>query len=231
MKTTITLFTLLASLTTAPLAHASVIGPIQDEQVPAGMGYAVSQPPVEDSHMFEGKKVAIFASHGVEEEEILFPLNYLKARGASVDIVVPSWTPQGIVISRFLKPTLWITADQTFKSAFGKRYDLIVLTGGAWNAQVVKSDIEALQLITYHYRSGRPLAAICAGTEILISATLVSGQAVTGPFYSRSNLNNAGGHFTDQPAVFSGNLLTSRDPNDLVQFSEGLKQLLMLPSR
>ena len=110
--------------------------------------------------LFSGKHVAILASHGVEESEITFPYEYLISRGAQVDILVPSWASDGITAVRYLKPTLWVKATGTFKQAIGVRYDLLVLTGGAWNAQVVRSDSDAVTLISEHYKQGFPICSV-----------------------------------------------------------------------
>ncbi|HLE10895.1 MAG: hypothetical protein A2504_09410 [Bdellovibrionales bacterium RIFOXYD12_FULL_39_22] len=224
MKLKLLLATVLALLSLS--TFAAQFSKVQADQVPSGMPYNIKMPPVTDRDQFTGKRIAILASHGVEEPEITLPYQYLTERGAQVDIVVPSWTPQGIVISLFLMPHLWVTADKTFTTATNETYDLLILTGGAWNSQVVKSDSEALQLINKHYAAGRPLAAICAGTEVLISAGLIKGLTVTGPSYARTNLVNAGAIVQDHPAVISDGILTSRDPNDIPSFVAGIDYLL-----
>lgn len=205
---------------------AAEFSKVQPSQVPGGMPYNIKMPAVTNHNEFAGKRVAILASHGVEEPELTLPYKFLKERGAEVDVIVPNWTAQGIVLSTFLKPSLWVTADGTFSSALNKNYDLMILTGGAWNAQVVKTDSDALKLINNHYRSGRPLAAICAGTEVLIFAGLAKGQRLTGPGYARVNLKNANALVEDKPAVISRGILTSRDPNDMPSFVAGLTYLL-----
>lgn len=220
--------TIIAILTVLSLnqAKSATFSPIESEQIPSGMPYTIELPTVEDPNLFTGKQVAILASHGVEEPELTFPYKYLIDRGAQVDILVPNWTPQGIVVSLFLKPHLWVTADGTFQNGLKQNYDLIILTGGAWNAQVVKTDHDALNLITRHYRAGRAIAAICAGTEILISSGLSRGLNLTGPSYARMNLVNSGATFADQAMVIDQKILTSRDPNDLPSFVTGLRSLL-----
>lgn len=213
----------LSSLT----AYADTFAPVRDDQVPSGIAYDVRQPAVEDPQLFAGKKVAILASHGVEESEIVFPYEYLVKRGADVEIIVPEWTREGVVAAQFLKPTLFVRGTRTFKEAQTESYDLVVLTGGAWNAQVVRSDAEAIKLVKAHYQSNLPLAAICAGTTVLIDAKIAQGTRLTGSPVVRPDLINAGALYVDQAAVRDGNLLTSRSPNDLVQFVNGLKDLLI----
>ena len=211
---------------TTQFAHADTFEPISPEQVPSGMTYSVTQPPVEDPRLFAGKHVAILASHGVEESEITFPYRYLTDRGAQVDILVPEWTPTGVTAVQFLKPTLWVKATGTFKQGMTQSYDLMVLTGGAWNAQVVRTDNDALELIKAHYGAGRPLAAICAGTAVLINAGIAKDHLMTGSPVFATDLANAGAHYVDQSLVISQNLATSRSPNDLPDFVTGLRRLL-----
>ncbi|MBK7962029.1 MAG: DJ-1/PfpI family protein [Bdellovibrionales bacterium] len=203
-----------------------IFSPVKDTQVPSGLEYPVKQPTITDPNLFKGKHVAILASHGVEESEITYPYEFLIRRGATVDILVPEWTKEGIVASKFLKPTLFVKASSTFNEAMAKNYDLLILTGGAWNAQVVRSDSQALDLVSKHFHRGRALAAICAGSSILINAGISKGRTLTGSPVIRTDLENSGAHYIDQAKVINGNLLTSRSPNDLPEFVEGLQQLL-----
>lgn len=208
-------------------ARAATFEPIREDQVPAGTKYRIQPPAVEDADLFRGLRVAILASHGVEEDEITFPYEYLIRRGAEVEVLVPGWTPEGIVASRFLKPTYWVKATRTFAQAKSERYDLMVLTGGAWNAQVVRTDADALSLIRAHFGADRALAAICAGTSVLINAGIAKDRRLTGSPPVAGDLANAGAHFEDKSVVFDGKLLTSRTPDDLPDFVVGLRQLLV----
>lgn len=209
------------------LVQAGVFNPIRQDQIPSGIAYSISLPSVEDPRVFIGKKVAILASHGVEEAEITFPYQYLVDRGAQVDVLVPEWTAQGVAAVRYLKPTLFVQASGTFKQGMGNRYDLLVLTGGAWNAQVVRTDGDALGLIRNHYRAGKPVAAICAGTAVLINAGIARGAHLTGSPTVMADLVNAGARYQDQPLVIGQQLATSRSPDDIPYFLTGLRMLLV----
>lgn len=229
MKTltaTFVLTSLIASITSPTASAAAVFKPVHPDQVPAGLEYNVSLPTTDNSRLFAGKRVAILASQGVEELEITYPYQYLIQRGAQVDILVPEWTPQGIVASRYLKPTLFVQASGTFRSGSDQTYDLLVLTGGAWNAQVVRMDGDALHLVRQHYETNRPIAAICAGSSILINAGIAMGTRLTGSPAVRADLENAGATYVDHPMVRSDRLVTSRTPNDLPEFVKGIRVLL-----
>lgn len=211
-------------------ASTEVFYPVLPEQVPSGLEYKAIQPQVENAQLFAGKSIGILVANGVEESEITFPYEYLKKRGAQVDIIVPSWSKEGVVAVRYLKPTLWIKADATFANAANKNYDLLVLTGGAWNAQVVRSDADAIHLVKHHFASHKPIAAICAGSSILIDAGLAKGRSLTGSPVVAIDLKNAGAQYVNQALVLSENMVTSRSPDDLESFVQGLKILLTADS-
>lgn len=222
-------FILALFFVSATSSFAAPFSPVLSHQVPSGMEYHVDQPRVENPSLLAGKKVAILASHGVEETEIKFPYEFLKARGAEVEILVPGWTPQGVVAVRFLQPSLFVAADGTFREGLKRNYDLVVLTGGAWNAQVVRTDQEALSLVRAQANSGKPLAAICAGTTVLIDAGLANGLTMTTTPTAVMDVKNAGARYLNQALVRDGKIATSRSPEDSAAFSAGLQALLLGP--
>lgn len=222
MKTLISLITIITLN-----ANANIFSPVKRDQIPKGTPPQISLPPVEDANLFKGKHVAILASHGVEESELTFPYYYLTERGASVDIVVPSWTASGITTSQFLMPSLFVKATTTFREAQNTDYDLLVLTGGAWNAQVVRSDEDALRLIKTHYQYQKPVAAICAGAIILVNAGLTKGLVMTGSPVIKMDLENSGAVYKDESLVMANGVFTSRTPDDLPYFVRGLRRALI----
>lgn len=209
-------------------ANESRITPITNlESVTPGLVYNPVQPGVENETLFAGKNVAFLVSHGVQESELTFPLDYLIARGANVEILAPDWIEDKVTLVKFLRPTNFLNVDKSFSEALqGKQYDLIVLAGGAWNVQVVRKDEKALKLIKEHCGAGLPIAAVCAGSQILITAGLANERNLTGTSSVRLDLENAGAIYVDQPVVRDGQLLTGRGPDDLEEFVEGLGSLL-----
>ena len=70
--------------------------------------------------------------------------------------------------------------------------------------------------------SGRPVAAICHGPQLLISAGVLGGRTLTSVNKIRDDITNAGGDYVDQALVIDGNLITSRTPADLPQFNDAI---------
>ncbi|MEI8028010.1 MAG: DJ-1/PfpI family protein [Pseudomonadota bacterium] len=196
------------------------------KDVPSGLSYTAAQPPVDDPQQFRGKRIAILAAHGVQESELVFPYQFLKARGATIDIVAPSWSEGRVLMVQYLKPTLWARASETFQSAAQKKYDLMVLTGGAWNSTVVRSDADALNFIRTYFASGKPLAAICSAAQVLIDSGIAKDRMLTGTHVVKIDLINAGATYVDQPVVVDSNLITSRNPDDLVAFVTAIADAL-----
>lgn len=208
----------IAGIAGSMVATAATFTPALPADVPAGLGYDTTQPPVNDPEAFAGKRVAILAAHGVQASEIQYPYEYLTARGASVDIVAPSWSEGRVLVVEYVRPTLWVSVDKTFEQAATEEYDLILLTGGAWNSTVVRNDQAALSLVQRHYEAGRLLASICSAAQVLINAGIAKDTELTGTPTVRLDLENAGARYLDQAVVVSGNLITSRSPDDLLPF-------------
>jgi protease I len=90
---------------------------------------------------------------------------------------------------------------------------------------VVRTDDDALKLIQTHYAARRPIAAICAGTIVLVNAGLSRGLLMTGSPPVSKDLQNSGARYVDNAAVFDRGILTSRSPDDLAHFVTGLRYL------
>lgn len=195
-------------------------------EVSSGLTYSLEQPPIKNDNLFKGRRDGFLVSHGVQESELTYPIEYLKARGAKIDILAPDWIEDQVLLVKYVKPTRWIRRDRSFSEASqSNAYDLLILTGGAWNSQVVRSDHEAIRIIKKHYDDGKPIAAICAGSQILINANLASDRRLTGTKSIKVDLENAGALYLDQPVVVDRGILTSRGPEDLEIFVETFPQL------
>lgn len=214
------------STLTLSTTQAAQFVPAAPSDAPAGLTYNVQQPPVQNSEELAGKRVAILSAHGVQESELKYPYDYLEARGAKVEIVVPSWSSDKILAVSYLRPTLWVTADHTFEQALKNKYDLIILTGGAWNSTVVRKDDFALKLIKQNFKSGVPIAAICSGVQILIDADLATGVQLTGTGSIKTDLINAGAVYQDVPAMTDGKIITGRGPADALEFMTEVNKAL-----
>lgn len=218
----------LAVPTILPAVEELKVEAVKPADVDAGMPYIVPVVPVTDPDSMKGSRIAVIAAHGFEEVEIVYPVNYFLARGAEVDIISPDWIKDRVMAVQFLKPSVWIPVTKNISQAKFADYCAVVIPGGAWNPIIMRTDQQILDFVRGAKKANKLIAAVCHGPQVLISAGLVKGKEMTGVGDIREDLANAGARvITDQPVVVDGNILTSRDPKDLAEFSQGIEEYLI----
>lgn len=196
--------------------------------------------PVKDKTLLNGKRIAVLAADGFEEIELTGPVWYLKALGAKVDIVAPKFNPaparyglstpemakDHIMAIQYLNPVGWLKVDRTADQIKVDEYDAIFIPGGAWNPDNLRYDKDVIRFVQEFNKAGKLIAAICHAPVVLASADILKGRKLTGYWNIQSDLTNAGGQVLEQPVVVDGNLITSRHPIDVADFSIALKDWL-----
>ena len=167
-----------------------------------------------------GVRIAILATDGFGESELTKPLEVLKNAGAKVDIVSPE---SGSVRSfQHDKPGETISVDVTLANADASDYDGLVIPGGLFNPDALRTNDEALAFTRAFFEAGKPVGAICHGPQVLISADLVKGRTMTAVKAVQKDLENAGAKVVDEEVVVDQGLVTSRTPDDLEAFCDKL---------
>jgi len=208
-------------------AQTIEITPVKFNEVDAGMPYNVEKVPVTDDQSLAGTRIAIVAAHGFEEIEATYPIDFFLSRGAEVDIIAPDWIKDRVMAVQFLKPSVWLPVTKNISEAVVTDYSAVVIPGGAWNPIIMRTDNQIIEFIQAAQKANRLIAAVCHGPQVLINAGLVKDRMMTGVGDIRIDLANAGAEVIhDQPVVLDGNILTSRDPNDLAEFSKGIEEYL-----
>ena len=170
--------------------------------------------------------VLIMATDGFEESELFGPLEILTRRGAEVRLASTSPTPiQATVMD---DPGKVIRPDLTIEKARADDFDALLLPGGVRNPDQLRMDARAIALIRAFHEAGKPIAAICHGPWLLVEADVLRGRRATSWPSIRTDLRNAGATVVDQAAVVDGNLVTSRNPDDVGPFTEALIGLIEL---
>lgn len=176
------------------------------------------------SKSLNGKRVAILVTDGFEQVELTGPKEALEQAGATVEILsteagsVKGWNHD--------KPADDFKVDLTFKAADVTQYDAIVLPGGVQNSDTIRIDVDAQKLVKAIDAAGKPLAVICHGGWLLISAKVVSGKTLTSFETLKDDLINAGATWVDKEVVKDGHLISSRQPDDIPAFNRELIQAL-----
>lgn len=169
------------------------------------------------SGKLKDKKVAILATVGFEEDELTSPKRALESEGATVHIVsdkdkLKSWVH-----------THWgdeFNVDENVENVTIDGYDVLLLPGGVINPDKLRRNKTAVKFVKDFMESGKPVASICHGPQMLIEADMVKGRDITSYQSIKTDLKNAGANWKDEPVVIDDNLITSRNPADLNQFNE-----------
>jgi protease I len=165
-----------------------------------------------------GKKVAILATNGFEQSELEKPREALEAAGAETHIVSPETSLiKGWDVDKFGDS---VPVDVQLNNADPDDYDALLLPGGVMNPDKLRVLPEAVEFIRAFFDSGKPVAAICHGPQLLIEAGVVQGRTLTSYPSIRTDLINAGADWVDEPVVTDHGLVTSRKPDDIPAFNE-----------
>ena len=170
------------------------------------------------------KKVAILATHGFEQSELISPKQFLEDNSYETEVI--SIEPGSI---RGWKDGDWgdnVPVDRVVDSADPADYDALVLPGGVMNPDTIRDNKEAIDFVRSFFLSGKPVAAICHAPWILINAGVIKGRRVTSYSTIRADLQNAGAIWEDSEVVNDQALVTSRSPKDLDAFNSKLLEEL-----
>jgi protease I len=168
-----------------------------------------------------GKRVAILVEDEFEDLELTGPLDALRAAGAAVTLVGPA---RGATY-RGKRGDAVVTSDLAAGAARLKDFDALVIPGGH-APDKMRMRHAMVDLTRDAMEAGKPVAAICHGPQLLISANAVRGRTLTCWPSIAIDVKNAGGLYVDKPVVEDGNLITSRKPDDVAAFSEAIIRAL-----
>lgn len=173
-----------------------------------------------------GKKVAILVDNYFEESEFTGPREALTKAGANVEVVAAepeSGQVQGL--HHVDKGTLF-SIDKTLDEANIEDYDALVLPGGAINADQLRMQDKARDWVRKITEANKPLAVICHAPWVLASAGLARGRKLTSYFTIQDDMRDAGANWVDEEVVIDGNIITSRNPDDVPAFNQALISML-----
>ncbi len=168
----------------------------------------------------KGKRVAVVVGRGFQDQEGTVPIEFLRREGAEVVTVgLETGEVKGL-------HGAVIRVEKTFEEVSPEEFDALVIPGGRSPAHLRKHPA-ASDFVSRFAATGRPVAAICHGGQLLAAAGLVKGLTMTGYPRIKEEMEAAGAIFVDRPVVVDGNIVTSRVPDDLPDFNSALKDMLL----
>ena len=169
--------------------------------------------------------IVMIVGDGFEDSEFNVPFERLTGAGHRVT-VVGSRHGESLLGKRGESRAL---VDQTADEVAVSDFDAMVIPGGH-GPDHLRLDSKIVEFTRAFMESGKPVAAICHGPQLLIEADTVRGRTLTSWPSVRKDLVNAGAHWVDRAVVEDGNLITSRKPDDLDAFCETLLERLQAGS-
>lgn len=111
-----------------------------------------------------------------------------------------------------------VKIDRGLDDASVNEFDALLIPGG-YSPDKLRVSAQAVDFVRDFMNSGKPVFSICHGPQLLISADVLNGKKVTGWKSIVQDIKNAGGEFIDQEVVEDGNLISSRNPDDIPAFT------------
>src|SRR5438132_9923209 len=171
----------------------------------------------------KGKRVAIIVTDGFEQIERTSPREAMEKAGAKTVLVAPKdGEVQGF---KHHDKADKFKVDLMLAKANASDFDAVMLPGGVINADAIRIDKKAQQIVQEIDRAGKPIAVICHGPWLLISAGLMKGRHITSWPTLQDDLRNAGALWVDKECIRDRNWVSSRKPDDLPVFNREMVSL------
>jgi protease I len=171
----------------------------------------------------KGLRVAILVADGFEQVEMTKPRQALDDAGAQTSIVSPA---DGKVRGWNLKE--WgesFPVDVPLKEATPEDFDALHLPGGVMNPDKLRMNPEAVRFVKSFFDAGKPVSVICHGPWTVIETGYAKGRRMASWPSLKTDLRNAGAEWVDEPAVTDGNMVSSRNPDDIPMFNKAMIEL------
>ncbi|MGX5693502.1 type 1 glutamine amidotransferase domain-containing protein [Dermacoccus abyssi] len=160
------------------------------------------------------------ASEGIEKVELTEPWKAVTDAGFTAELLSPE--SGEVQLFNHLDKADTQKVDIEVSQANVDGYAALVLPGGVANPDALRLDEDAVTFVKNFVASGKPVAAICHAPWVLVEADVVRGKRLASFPSLQTDIRNAGGEWVDETVVVDGNLITSRNPDDLPAFNKAI---------
>lgn len=172
------------------------------------------------------KTVAVIVDNYFEEAELTGPIEALEEAGAHVEIIAAEPENGQVQGLNHVDKANKFSIDKTLDEANLDEYDALVLPGGAINADHLRMIPKAREWVKQAMQANKPLAVICHAPWLLASSGVAKGKRLTSYFTIQDDMRDAGANWVDEEVVIDGNLITSRNPDDIPAFNHALISMM-----
>jgi protease I len=178
-----------------------------------------------------GKTICMPVAHEFEDLELLYPLLRLSEEGAGIVLATylasfhaRPYLKEKPVTGRLGYPVPPVPMVEGHRYTVRdmldlkpQSFDAVVIPGG-FSPDILRREPRIVSFVRQSFELGKPVAAICHGPSLAISARIVKDRRVTSWISIKDDLVNAGAIWEDSPVVADSGLITSRCPDDLPEF-------------
>jgi protease I len=166
------------------------------------------------------ESVLLLVDDGFEDMELMYPKYRLEEAGYEAVVAGPE--AGNLYHGKHGYPC---ASDVALADVEEKDFVALILPGG-WAPDKLRRLPKVKSLVSEFARAAKPVAAICHGGSMAISAGVYEGVRVTGSPGIKDDLVNAGAIYSDEPVVVDRHFVSSRNPDDLPVFVQTLLNLL-----
>jgi len=172
------------------------------------------------------KTIAFLLHNNFEQAEYEDVNNQLKEKGYSTLLITTNEDKKVQAMNQDVNKGDTFTADIFASEAKVDDYDALVVPGGTVNADTIRGNKEAHSIINAVNEANKPLAVICHAPWVLINMGIAKGKTLTAYHSLQTDLENAGANFVNKTVQIDGNLITSRNPDDIENFVDAIDKAL-----
>lgn len=163
----------------------------------------------------KNKNIAIFVAHLFEDLELWYPKIRMIEAGAHITVIGPKTKEyKG-------KHGLTAKADKNIEQTEADDFDCLIIPGG-YSPDYMRRNKKMIEFVRKINNGNKLIATICHGAWLLASAEIINGKTVTSFHSIIDDLKHAGANWVNKEVVIDGNILTSRNPNDLPAFCQNI---------
>lgn len=169
-------------------------------------------------------EIAVLLAQDFEDSEFSVPADRLRSAGYTVTVLAGE---RGTTLVG-KHGAARVEADAAIADRSPDEFVALFIPGG-YSPDKLRLDDDAVAFTRDFAASGKPMAVICHGPQLLIEAEVVAGREMTSWPSVRKDLINAGAKWVDREVVVDDNLITSRKPGDLEAFCGAMLEKLPRP--
>jgi protease I len=158
--------------------------------------------------LMAAKKILMLVGDYVEDYEVMVPFQALLMVGHTVHAVCPGKPAGGKVRTAIHdfegdqtyseKPGHNFALNAAFADVRAEDYDALVIPGGR-APEYIRLDPKVIAIVQHFARTGKPIAAICHGAQVLAAAGVLQGRSCSAYPAVGPDVTGAGGTYVNIP--------------------------------